>query len=62
MTGDLYNLNSLAKLMVLLCHVLLNMAIAADAEAILVQISAEQVQSFHRVAPRYVKRVRFCNF
>ena len=41
MTRDLYNLNVLAKLMVLLRQILFNLAIVAVAEAILVRISAE---------------------
>ena len=39
MTRDLYNLNLLAKLMVLLHQILFNLAIAAIAEAILLQIA-----------------------
>ena len=50
-TKDLYNLNLFAKLMVLLCRVWFNLAIAAIAEAILMQISAQQVPSLHRIAP-----------
>ena len=41
MTRDSYNLNLLAKLMVLLCQILFTLAIAAIAEAILMRISAE---------------------
>ena len=51
MTRDLYNLNLLVKLMVFLRQIMFNLAIAAIAEAILMRISAEQVQSLHRVAP-----------
>ena len=51
---DLYNL--LAKLMVLLRQILVNLAIAAITEVILMRISAEQVPSLHRVAARYLKR------
>ena len=51
MTRDLYNFNLLAKLMVLLREILINLAIAAIAEAILMWISAEQVPSLHRVVP-----------
>ena len=46
-TRDLYNL--LAKLMVLLRQILVNLAIAAITEVILMRISAEQVPSLHRV-------------
>ena len=42
-TGDLYILNVLAKLMVLLHQILFNLAIAVIAEAILVRIFAKQV-------------------
>ena len=42
MTRDLYSLNLLAKLMVLYRKILFSLAIA---EAILMQISAEQVSS-----------------
>ena len=45
------------KLMVLHHQILLSLAIAANAEAILVQDSVEQVPFFHRVAPRYSKLV-----
>ena len=34
----------------------------AITEASLLQISAEQVPSLHRVAPRYLKKVTFSNF
>ena len=53
----MYNLNLLTKLMVLLRHILVNLAIAVNAEAILMQISAEQVPSSHGVAPRHLKVV-----
>ena len=43
--------------MVLHHHILLTLAIAAIAEAILMQASAEQVPSLHRVAPRYLKLI-----
>ena len=59
-TRDLCNL--LEKLMVLLCQILLNLAIAAIPEAILMWISSEQVPSLHRVAPRYFKLVTPSNF
>ena len=48
----LKSLNLNAKLMVLHHHILLTLAIAAIAEAILMQASAEQVQFFYRVSPR----------
>ena len=50
-TRYLYNLNLLAKLMVLYHQIPFNVAIAAIAEAILMRTSAEQVPSLHRVAP-----------
>ena len=62
MISDSYNMNLLAKLMVFLCRILFNLATAAIAEAILMRISAEQVPSLHRVAPRYLKLVTFSNF
>ena len=40
----------------------LSLAIAAIAEAILMRISAEQVPSLHRIAPRYLKLVTPSNF
>ena len=55
MTRVLYNLNLLAKLVVLHCQILFSLAIAAMAEAILMWISAEQVPSLDRVAPSYLK-------
>ena len=58
----MYNLNLLAKLMVLLYQILFNLAVAAVAEAILMQTSAEQVPSLHRVALRYLKLVTSSNF
>ena len=61
-TRDLYNLSLLAKLMVLQRQILFNLAIAAIADAILMRISAEQVPSLHRVAPRYLKLITFSNF
>ena len=61
-TKHLYNLNLLAKLMVLLSQILFNLATADIAEAILMQISAEQVPSMHRGAPRYLKEVTSSNF
>ena len=45
-------MNLIAKLMVLLRQILFNLATAAIVEAILIQISAEQVPSLHRVAER----------
>ena len=53
-TRDLYNLNLLAKLMVLPHQILFNLAIA---EAILMQIFAVQFPSLHRVAPSYLELV-----
>ena len=41
MTRGLYKLKLLAELMALLCQILSNLAVAAIAEAILVQISVE---------------------
>ena len=61
-TRDLYNLNLLAKLMVLLHQILFNLAFPTFAEAILMQNFAEQVPSLHRVAPRYLKLVTSSNF
>ena len=49
-TRDLYSLSLLVKLTALHCQILFNMAIA---EAILMQTSAEQVPSLHRLAPRF---------
>ena len=40
----------------------IHQAIADIAEAILMQIPAEQVPSIHRVAPRYLKLVTSFNF
>ena len=57
-TRDLYSLNLLVKLMVLHCQILFHMAIA---EAIQMQISAEQVLTLHRVASRYLKLVTSSN-
>ena len=56
------DLNLLAKLMVLRRQILFSLAIAVIAEAILMQASAEQVSSLHRVAPRYFKLVTSSNF
>ena len=50
----------LAKLMVLHRQILFSLAIAAIAEAILM-MSAEQMPSLHRVAPRYFKLVTTSN-
>ena len=62
-TRDLYNLNMLAKLMVLQGQVLFNLVIVAISETILMRISAEQVPSLHRVAARCLKVVvTFSNF
>ena len=54
-TRDLYSLNLLVKLMVLRCQILFSLVIVGIAEAILMQTSAEQVPSLHRVAPMYLK-------
>ena len=43
-------------------RILFNLAIAAIAEAILMQIFAEQLPSFHRVSLSYLKLVFFSNF
>ena len=56
----MYNLNLLAKLMH--CQFLFHLAIAVAADAILMQTSAEQVPSLHRVAPTYLKLVTSSNF
>ena len=61
-TRDLYNLNLFTKLRMLHCQILFSLATAAIAEAILMQTSAEQVPSLHRVAPRYLKLVTSCSF
>ena len=53
----LAQLNLLAKLIVLLRQILFNLAIAAMAPAMLMRISAEQVPSVQRVAPRYLQLV-----
>ena len=44
------------------CQVLFSLAIAAIAEGNLMQTSAEQVPSLHRVATRYLELVTFSNF
>ena len=56
------SLNSRGKLIVSFCQILANLAIAVVAEAILMRISAEQVPSLHKVAPRYLKLVISSNF
>ena len=61
-TRDLYSLNLLAKLMVLRCQILFSLVIVGIAESILMQTSAEQVPSLHRVAARYLKLVTSSNF
>ena len=60
--GDkrLIQLNLLAKLMVLFYKILFNLTIATIAEAILFRISAEQMLSLYRVAPRYLKLDTSC--
>ena len=62
MTRDLYNLNLLAKLMVLHLQILFSLAIAAIAEAILMRTSAEQMLSLRRIAPSYLKQVTSSKF
>ena len=52
----------LANLMKMLLRILFNLAIAVIAEAILMRISVEQVPSFHRVAPTYLKLVTSLNY
>ena len=61
-TRDLYNLNLHSKLMVLHRQILLNLTIAAIAEAIRIRMSAHLVPSLHRVVPRYLKLVTSSNF
>ena len=61
-TRDLCNLNLLVRLMLLLRQTLFNLVIGTTAGAILMRISAEQVPSLHRVAPRYLKLVTSSNF
>ena len=58
-TRDLYNLNLLSKLMVLLRQILFNLAIA---EEVLMRISAEQWPFLYRVAPRHLKLITSSNF
>ena len=53
----MYSLTLLAKLMVLHRQILFSLAIAAIAEAILMQTSAEQVPSLHRVARSQVLKM-----
>ena len=62
MTRDLYNLDLLSKLIMLLCQILLDLTIAAISEAILMRISVERVPSLHKVAPRYLKLFTSSNF
>ena len=62
MTRDLYNLNLLAKLMVLHYQILFNLIIAAIAEAILMRISSEQVPSSHVIATRDLNLVTSSSF
>ena len=50
-------LNLRAKLMGSLRQILINLAVAAIAEAILTRVSAEQVPALHRAARRYLKLV-----
>ena len=58
-TRNLYDLNLLAKLMVLHLQIHFHLTIAAIAEAILMRMSSEQVPSLHGVTPRYMKLVTF---
>ena len=51
-TRNLHHLNLLAKPMVLLHQILFSLAIAANVEAILMQIAAKQVPSLQRAASR----------
>ena len=62
MTRDFHSLNLLAKLMALHRQILFSLTIAAIAEAILMRTSAEQVPSFHMVAPRDLKLFTSSNF
>ena len=55
-------MNLLAKLMVLHRYILLSLATVAIAETILMRTSAEQVPSYHRLAPRYLKVVTSPSF
>ena len=59
-TRDLYHLNLFAKLIVLLSQILL--AITTIAGMMLRRISAEQVPSLLRIAPKYLKLVASSNF
>ena len=61
-TRGLHNLNLLMKFMVLLHQILFDLAIAVNAEVILMWISAEQMPSLDRVAPRNLNLVTFSKF
>ena len=61
-TRDLYNLNLLPKLLLLLRQILFSLAVAAIAEAIVMQVSAEQVPFLHTVALSYLKLITSSNF
>ena len=61
-TRDRYNLNLLAKLMVLLRQILFNLAVAAVAEAILVPITSGRMSFLYRVASKYLELVTSSNF
>ena len=61
-TSDLYNLNLLAKLMVLHCQILFSPVTAAITETVLMQTSAEQVSFLHKVVSRYLQLVTSSNF
>ena len=57
----MWSLNLIVKLTVLHYQILLSLAIAAIAQTILMQTSAEQVPSLLRVAPRYLELVTSSN-
>ena len=50
------------KLVLLLLQILLSLAIAAMAVAILLRISAEQLPSLDRVAPKHLKLLTSSSF
>ena len=54
-------MNLRAELMLMHRQILFSLTSAAIAEAILMRTSAEQVQSLHRVAPKYMKLVTSSN-
>ena len=57
MTRDLYNLNLLANLMVLLRLILFNPAMATIVEAILMRVASVRVSPLHRVAPDATREI-----